>query len=144
MSAPGDQTGKPFQIDPDELFFEYFRSSGPGGQNINKVSTAVRLRFNLQASDALPSGVKERLVRLAGKRLTGDGILIIEARRFRTQERNQQDAVERLTNLVTRAWEPPKPRRPGKPTRSSVERRLKKKKHLSQKKARRGPVRGEE
>ncbi len=117
----------PRTIPPEEVTFEFFRSSGPGGQNVNKVATAVRLRFEL-ASASLPDEVRARLSRLAGTRLTAEGALIIEAQRFRTQERNQQDALDRLNALVARAWQPPKPRKPTKPGKAAVERRLQAKK----------------
>lgn len=107
-----------------ELSFDFFRSSGPGGQNVNKVSTAVRLRFSLSASRLLPEDVKSRLARLAGSRLTTDGVLVIEAQRHRTQEGNRRDALERLDELIARAWRPPTPRRPTKPSRGATERRL--------------------
>lgn len=117
----------PRTIQPEEVTFEYFRSSGPGGQNVNKVATAVRLRFDLAAA-SLPDDVRARLSRLAGTRLTADGELIIEAQRFRTQERNQQDALERLNALIARAWQPPRPRKPTKPGKAAVEKRLQTKK----------------
>jgi ribosome-associated protein len=111
-----------------ELAFEFYRSSGPGGQNVNKVATAVRLRFDLGGSPSLPEEVKRRLARLAGRRVTADGVLILEAQRFRTQERNRADALERLTTWIARSWEKPKPRRPTRATAGSRERRLKAKK----------------
>jgi len=111
-----------------EVSFDYYRSSGPGGQNVNKVSTAVRLRFNLRGSRLLPEGVKSRLAVLAGSRLTSDGVLVIEAQRHRTQEGNRRDALERLGELVERAWRPPVPRRATKPSRAARQRRLDEKK----------------
>jgi ribosome-associated protein len=111
-----------------EISFDYFRSSGPGGQNVNKVSTAVRLRFNLRGSRLLPAGVKDRLAALAGSRLTSVGVLVIEAQRHRTQEGNRRDALGRLEELIARSWRPPAPRRPTKPTRGAKERRLDEKK----------------
>ncbi|HVO76792.1 MAG TPA: alternative ribosome rescue aminoacyl-tRNA hydrolase ArfB [Candidatus Bathyarchaeia archaeon] len=92
-------------IDDSEIVFEFLRSSGPGGQNVNKVATAVRLRFDVRRSSSLPIEVRERLIRLAGKRVGEDGILAIVARRHRTQEANRRDAVERLVGLVRRAAE---------------------------------------
>jgi len=111
-----------------EISFDYFRSSGPGGQNVNKVSTAVRLRFNLRGSRLLPESVKSRLAVLAGSRLTTEGVLVIEAQRHRTQEGNRRDALARLDDLIVRAWSPPRLRRPTKPTRGAQERRLDEKK----------------
>jgi ribosome-associated protein len=116
------------KIDAREIEFEFFRSSGPGGQNVNKVSTAVRLRFNVRQSPSLPQEVKERLVCLAGSRMTGSGILAIEARRFRTQERNRQDALDRLAALIDQAWKRPVQRHATRPTKASRHRRLKGKK----------------
>ena len=116
------------RINPRELRFEFFRSSGPGGQNVNKVSTAVRLRLDVAQSPSLPQEVKERLIRLAGSRLTEHGVLLIEASRFRTQERNRQDALDRLASLIDQAWKKPVHRRATKPTRASREHRLKTKK----------------
>lgn len=112
------------QLDEHELEFSFIRSSGPGGQNINKVSTAVQLQFNVRASPSLPEEVKQRLVRLAGKRLSNEGVLTIEARQFRTQERNRQVAQARLIRLIQVAAVPPKPRRKTRPSRASILRRL--------------------
>jgi ribosome-associated protein len=107
-----------------EISFDFFRSSGPGGQNVNKVSTAVRLRFDLRNSRVLPESVKTRLFVLARGRLTTAGILVIEAQRHRTQEGNRRDAFERLDELIARSWRAPTQRRPTKPTRGAQERRL--------------------
>jgi ribosome-associated protein len=114
-------------IDERELQFEFIRASGPGGQNVNKVATAVQLRYDLRAS-SLPEQVKARLVSIAGKRVTGQGMLTIEAKRFRTQEGNRADAIQRFIELVRRAAVKPKPRRKTKPTKVSKEKRLKAKK----------------
>ena len=111
-------------IDESEIQEHFIRASGPGGQNVNKVATAVQLRFNVAGSLSLPHDVRERLVRLAGRRITEGGILIIEARRFRTQEQNRQDAVDRLIRLIQKAAEKPKPRRKTRPTMASKKRRL--------------------
>jgi ribosome-associated protein len=107
-----------------EIELEFFRSSGPGGQNVNKVSTAVRLRFALRGSRVLPPDVKDRLARLAGRRLTDAGVLVIEAQRFRTQERNRQEALARLVEMIRKAETPPRARRATRPTAASGERRL--------------------
>jgi ribosome-associated protein len=108
----------------DEIREEFVRSSGPGGQNVNKVATAVVLRFDAAGSPSLPDDVRARLVRLAGRRLTEDGVLVIHARRYRTQGRNRQDARERLVALIRKAAHRPKERRRTKPSRASRERRL--------------------
>ena len=116
-------------IHEKELIFEFVRSSGPGGQNVNKVSTAVLLRFDVRASGGIPPEVKHRLKTLAGKRMTEDGMLIIKAHRFRKQEQNRQDAVERLVRLLQAAAVKPKRRIKTRPTRAAKERKLGAKKH---------------
>ena len=110
-------------LDERELEERFVRASGPGGQNVNKVSTAVELRFDLLGSASLPEGVRVRLARLSGRRLSDEGILVIRADRFRTQERNREDARERLTELIRRATIVPKRRVATKPSRASKERR---------------------
>src|SRR6201992_65898 len=115
-------------IDESELSETFVRASGPGGQNVNKLSTAVQLRFDVRHSPSLPPDVRARLVRLAGSRLTQDGVLVIMAQRHRTQERNREDARERLTALTRRPAVRPKPRRPTRPTLASREHRIEGKK----------------
>ena len=115
------------QIHTNELHFDYIRASGPGGQNVNKVATGVQLRFNVRAS-SLPEEVKARLIRLAGKRVTDDGVLLIEAKQLRTQEQNREDAIQRLIALIRRASVKPKARKKTKPTKASKEKRLQSKK----------------
>lgn len=114
-------------MDERELHFEYIRASGPGGQNVNKVATAVQMRFDITNS-ALASDIKGRLLRLAGNRVTADGVLMIEAKHFRTQEQNREDATQRFVDLIRRALIKPKPRKKTKPSAASKERRLKSKK----------------
>jgi ribosome-associated protein len=115
-------------IDDKELEFSFIRADGPGGQNVNKVATAVQLRFDVLNSESLSEEVKARLVKLAGKRMTQDGVLVLEARRFRTQEKNREDALERFYTMVQKAMKEPKARKRTKPSVASIEKRLEKKK----------------
>jgi ribosome-associated protein len=115
-------------IHPDDLHEDFIRSSGPGGQNVNKVATAVQLRFDAANAPGLSERVRERTIKFAGQRATKDGVIVIEAGRFRTQEQNRADARARLTALVAKAAEPPPPpRKKTRPSKGSVERRLKSK-----------------
>jgi ribosome-associated protein len=126
-------------IAEDEIEESFIRSSGPGGQNVNKLATAVQLRFDVRCSPSLTDDVRSRLERLAGRRLTRDGVLVITAQRCRTQERNREDALARLTELIrAAAAPPPPPRRPTRPTLGSKLRRLDSKKRRSGVKALRG------
>ena len=118
-------------IDEREVEERFIRASGPGGQNVNKVSTAVQLRFDVRHSPSLPEGVRARLERLAGSRLTKDGVLVITAQQYRTQDRNRDDALARLIGLIRDATIVPKRRRPTKPTKASRARRLEGKKRRS-------------
>lgn len=111
-------------IGENELDERFIQASGPGGQNVNKVATAVQLRFDVAHSPSLPEAVRERLIALSGRRLTQDGVLVLIARRHRTQERNRADARERLAELIRQASVAPRPRRPTRPTLASKRRRL--------------------
>lgn len=112
----------------NEIQLEYIRASGPGGQNVNKVATAVQLRFDVVHSPSLGSDLKGRLIRLAGKRINSEGVLILEAKRFRTQEANREDALAKFYELIKKASEKPKTRHKTKPTKASKEERIKEKK----------------
>lgn len=126
-----------------ELTFEYIRASGPGGQNVNKVSTAVQLRFDVTNSPSLASDLKGRLILLAGKRITVDGVLVLESSRFRTQESNREDVIQKFYSLIRKAAEKPKPRHKTKPTKASKEERLKGKKKRGEVKRMRGRISAE-
>jgi ribosome-associated protein len=127
-------------IDETEIEESFVRSSGPGGQNVNKLSTAVQLRFDVRRSPSLPNDVAIRLMKLAGKRITKDGVLVLIAQNHRTQERNRAEAMDRLIALIREAAVPPVPRRATKPTRASKKERLDKKKRRSGIKSLRGRV----
>ena len=125
-------------LSEDEIQIDFIRASGPGGQNVNKVSSAAQLRFDILSSPSLEPEVKERLRRIAGSRVTGDGILVIEARRYRTQEQNRLDAIQRLVALVQKALEKPKPRHKTRPTLASRQKRLQAKRQRGETKRLRG------
>jgi ribosome-associated protein len=134
-----DITGQ-ISIDESELQLEFVQASGPGGQNVNKVATAVQLRFDAASSPSLPEEVRTRLRRLAGKRMTAEGILIVEASQHRSQERNRQEAIDRLVDLLRKAAKKPRPRRKTKPTAASRRKRLETKRRRGEiKRLRRSP-----
>jgi ribosome-associated protein len=119
------------RIPEEEISFSFIRASGPGGQKVNKAATAVQLRFDVLGSPSLPESVRRRLVKLAGRRLSGEGILVIEAKRFRARERNRQDALERLSALIGKASQVEKKRRPTRPTKAARKTRLEEKRRRS-------------
>jgi ribosome-associated protein len=125
------QITKDIDLDEDELQFDFVRAAGPGGQNVNRVATAVQLRFDVRRSPSLTESVRARLMRLAGNRINKDGVLIINARRFRTQTRNRKDAIDRLSDLVRRAAQREKPRKKTRPSNAARERRLQEKRRRS-------------
>jgi len=129
-------------IPEEELRFKFIRASGPGGQNVNKVSSAVQLRFNVRGSPSLPENVRTRLTALAGKRMTDDGVLIIDARQYREQSRNRQDAIDRLAALIRQATKKPKHRRKTQPTAGSRRRLREAKTHHSRLKRNRRKITG--
>lgn len=134
------QVTRSIAIDEREIAESFIRASGPGGQNVNKLSSAVELRFDVRNSPSLPEAVRIRLQRLAGRRLTKEGVLVIVAQRHRTQERNRADALERLLGLIREAAEPPPPpRRPTRPSLGATQRRLESKGRRSTIKRLRGP-----
>ena len=131
-------------LNENEIQLEFIRASGPGGQNVNKVSSAVQLRFDAAGSSVINDAIYERLKKIAGQRMTAAGVLIIKANRFRSQDQNRQDALNRLVLLIQRATEPLKQRRPTKPTAASRQRRLAAKRHHAEVKSRRKTIRHSE
>jgi ribosome-associated protein len=124
-------------LDENEIHYAFVHSSGPGGQNVNKVATAVQLRFDAAHSASLPEPVRARLIKFAGRRMTKEGVLVITANRYRTQEANKEDAFNKLVTLIREAAQPPRQRRATNPSRASVERRLQHKRQHARKKSER-------
>ncbi|MBD3244210.1 MAG: aminoacyl-tRNA hydrolase [Chitinivibrionales bacterium] len=131
-------------IDERDISFSFMLAHGPGGQHVNKAATAVQLRYNPHGHEPLPEPVRQRLRTLAGSRMTAEGMVVISARRFRSQERNRRDAVERLTELIRSAARRERPRKATRPTAASRERRLQTKRRRSEAKRMRGPVASDE
>ncbi len=129
-----------FALNENEIQLEFIKATGPGGQNVNKVSSAVQLRFDAAGSSAISDEIYERLKKIAGRRMTTTGMLMIKANRFRSQEQNRQDAVNRLVLMIQRAMETPKQRRPTKPSAASRQRRLATKRHRGEIKRRRKKI----
>lgn len=128
-------------INEDELQYKFIRSSGPGGQKVNKTASGVQLRFDVANSPTLTEDIRKRLIQLAGRKMTEGGILIIDAQRYRTQKQNREDALERLIELIRKAASPQKERKATKPSRASKERRLRRKKRRAEKKRLRRRIR---
>lgn len=135
--APG------ISIPESEISLDFVRASGPGGQHLNKASTAVQLRFDVAGSPSLPAGVKQRLAKIAGNRMTDSGELVLDAREYRSQSHNRQAALQRLAELIRKAARPPKKRRKTRPTLASKRRRLRRKRQNAEKKKLRKPPRRE-
>ena len=131
-------------IKSSELHFDFVRSSGPGGQNVNKVASAVQLRFDIRNSTSIPEEIKPKLIKMAGKRVTSEGILVLDARTSRSQSQNRAEALERLRTLILKALQKPKPRRKTKPTLASIEKRLRNKKARANVKRLRGNVKDDD
>ena len=138
------QITRDISIGEGEVTFRFFTASGPGGQNVNRVATAAHLRFDAASSPSLTEDVVRRLRVVAGRRMSADGVLQIRAQRYRSQDRNRDDALDRLKSLLRQAAEGPHDRFPTRPSRSSVERRLEGKSHRAETKRKRGPVRDDE